>query len=100
MILPGKACGTVWKFLEALTPGSRTAAGGLQKEAAPHASLAGAQLCQPLAEFLFPSLPEHPLSFLGLKQHCLGTARWEIDSGIRARVANHHLTEQTAEFLR
>src|SRR5882724_7049899 len=100
MVLPGAGCGRVRKFLEALTPGGGTAAGSLQKETAPHAGLAWVQLRQSLAEFLFPSLPEYPFGLFGFKQHRLGTPEWEIDSCIRACIANHHLANQTAKFFR
>src|SRR5439155_25187030 len=75
-------------------------AGGLQEEPAPEAGLAGAQLGQPRAEFLLPLLPEGSLRLFRLEQHRFGAPRWQVDPGIGARVANHHLAEQTAKFFR
>src|SRR5947208_868844 len=47
LVAPGPGRSAVRKFLEAVAPGGRTAAGGLQEEPAPEAGLAGAQLGQP-----------------------------------------------------
>ena len=100
LLAPGARGGAVRELLQRLAPRRRAAAGRLQQQPAPEAGLARAELRQAGAEFRLPLLPEGALGFVRLEQNGLGAARRQLDAGVGARVANHHLAEQAAQFLR
>ena len=52
------------------------------------------------AKFALPLLPKRAFRLVRLEQHRLGPARRQVDAGVGASVANHHLAQQPAQLLR
>ena len=83
-----------------LAPSRRAAAHGLKKNASAKTGLGRRKHGQSRAQLAFPVLAERRFIRARLEEDGFGAAGRESDFGIRPGVADHHLIEQAAQFLR